>query len=109
LMEVKKVCVGYSSCPMKDRIRVMRCYKCNRFGHCQRECRNGLSCAACAGPHDTKSCTVRDVKCSNCEWVNEKRRQRKQEPIDANHRADNKNCPQYIRMQRIVENQFDFG
>lgn len=109
LVALKKVCLGYSLCPVKDRIRVMRCYKCNRYGHCQRECRNETACAACAGPHDTKNCTGGGVQCCNCKWVNEKRIQRKQEPIDANHRADDPNCAQYQRMRHIVENQFDFG
>lgn len=111
LMELRRVCLGYSSCPIKDRIRVMRCYKCNQFGHGQNVCRNESICAACAGPHETKACTETGagVNCSNCKWVNEQRTKRHQALIDANHRADDHACPQYQRMARIVENQFDFG
>ena len=109
LVSLGRVCIGCSSCPVKGHIRVLRCFKCNRFGHCKRECRNEMTCTVCAGPHDTKTCTEHGVKCTNCSWVNEKRRQRKQDPIDTGHRADSHGCPQYIRMRHIVENQYDFG
>lgn len=109
LMELKKICIGYTSCPVKCCVRVIRCYKCNRFGHCQKDCRNSEMCASCAGAHDTKNCKTPGVKCANCSWVNEKRKQRNQAPIPEVHRADCHDCPQYIRMLRIVENQFDFG
>src|SRR5699024_10137112 len=82
-----RVCIGCSSCPVKCHIRVLRCFKCNRFGHCKRECRNEMTCTVCAGPHDTKTCTEHGVKCTNCSWVNEKRMQRKQDTIDTGHRA----------------------
>src|SRR5699024_4458044 len=50
LIELRKVCVGKSLCPVKDRVRVVRCYKCNRFGHIQKECKDGETCTSCAGP-----------------------------------------------------------
>ena len=109
LMELRKVCVGYSLCSVKDRISVIRCFKCNRFGHGQRECRNETTCASCAGPHNTIGCIETTVKCSNCDWINQKRKQRKQELIDCQHRADDVTCPQYRRIRRIVESQIDFG
>ena len=109
LTALKRVCVGYSLCPVKDRVMVIRCFKCNRFGHGQRQCRNEATCAACDGPHNTANCTQHDVKCSNCDWVNQKRKNRNQEPIDGQHRADSVSCPQYLRMRRMVESQIDFG
>ena len=109
LIELRKVCVGKSLCPVKDRVRVVRCYKCNRFGHVQKECKDGETCTSCAGPHSSKDCKETVVKCSNCNWVNDKRKQRRQEPIDSKHRADDPTCPQYIRIRRIVESQYDFG
>ena len=109
LLEVKKVCIGHTACPVKERIRVMRCYQCHRFGHIKKDCRSEVVCVVCAGPHEAKDCKETDVKCSNCDWVNEKRKQRKQQPLECDHRADNKTCPQFQRMCRIVESQYDFG
>jgi len=110
LIETKKVYIGHSACPVKERVNVMRCYKCQRFGHASRVCQNEVACVVCAGPHEAKDCqSGTATKCSNCEWVNTKRKQRKQDPIECDHRADNMTCPQYQRMCRIVESQYDFG
>lgn len=109
LIEIGKVCVGYSSCPVKSRIRVVRCFKCNRFGHLKKNCRNETSCTSCGGNHDAKVCKNPVLKCSNCDWINTKRVQRKQEKVNSEHRADDYGCPQYLRMYKIVENQYNFG
>ncbi|KAI2795595.1 hypothetical protein BLOT_016642 [Blomia tropicalis] len=105
LIEIGKVCVGYSSCPVKSRIRVVRCFKCNRFGHLKKNCRNETSCTSCGGNHGAKVCKNPVLKCSNCDWINTKRVQRKQEKVNSEHRADDYWCPQYLRMYKIVENQ----
>ncbi|KAH9360249.1 hypothetical protein HPB48_019833 [Haemaphysalis longicornis] len=46
---------------------VVRCYKCQRYGHIARTCRGTLRCKTCSGPHDYKEClTKRQPKCANC-------------------------------------------
>ena len=109
LIEMNKICIGHSSCPVKKHIRVFRCFKCQRFGHFKQTCRNAVACAVCAGPHETKDCTVQVEKCSNCAWVDGKRIQRKQQPFGCDHRADSRTCRAYLKMYEIVENQFDCG
>lgn len=49
LIEMEKICLGFSLCPVKSRISVIQCYKCSRYGHKHAECKNELSCASCAG------------------------------------------------------------
>ena len=108
LMQMKSVFIGLSLCPVKTRINVTRCYKCNFFGHVKAKCTNVAMCVVCGGPHENNKCT-HTVRCSNCAWVNRKREQRGWEQISCDHRADDKNCPQYLRMCKIVESQYDFG
>ena len=109
LMALKRICLGYSMCSVRGHIGALRCYKCNRFGHTQSVCRNEAACAKCAGHHDTRDCTQEAVKCTNCDWVNSKRTQRNEEPIDTDHRADDPRCAQHQRMLRVAECRYDFG
>ncbi|GBM87826.1 hypothetical protein AVEN_38494-1 [Araneus ventricosus] len=44
----------------------LRCFKCQRFGHCKTSCRGTLACARCAEmDHDSSQCTAAE-KCVNC-------------------------------------------
>lgn len=109
LIETEKICLGFSLCPVKSRIPVIRCYKCSRYGHKHAECRNELSCASCAGQHETKNCTSPDLKCSNCNYVNGNNTKRNRPQIDTKHRADDHCCPQYQHVLNIVRKQYNFG
>ena len=70
-------------------IRIIRCYKCQKFGHMSSNCHSRESCKHCAEEHSVAKCTNKDkpAKCSNCK---------------GNHEADDTNCPTYIKQIRTV-------
>lgn len=47
---------------------VMQCYKCLKFNHTAKICKNKQVCSKCAGEHSHKDCVSDDmnIKCSNC-------------------------------------------
>ena len=46
---------------------VRRCFKCQKYGHIQRDCSASFSaCGKCADKHGTKDCISLDLKCVNC-------------------------------------------
>ena len=56
----------------KKRVRpyippVMRCYKCQLYGHGANQCRGKVRCAACGQGHDWKECPNKSApKCARC-------------------------------------------
>lgn len=65
----------------------LQCWKCNKFGHIAKNCKNSECCKKCAGPHPSKDCKSNDtLKCINC---SEKLRK------NHNHAASYEGCPIY--------------
>ena len=69
--------------------RVIKCNKCQTFGHVAKWCRQAPVCGKCStkGHHETKECTVEkeEYKCAHC---------------DGNHITGSYNC---IKMKEMVE------
>ncbi len=82
----KLICSGinlfgkvYNCEPLHSR-KIIRCYNCQRFGHCAASCKYSPVCCNCSGNHPpTLRCTL-PPKCHNCE---------------GEHSADHKLCPSY--------------
>ena len=68
--------------PVKYRpqIQPTRCYKCNRYGHTAKLCKNEITCAKCSNKHPTKECDSQIKKCINC---------------GSDHYCFDKSCPKY--------------
>ena len=51
----------------KRRSRVIKCNKCQGWGHVHRYCNKPAKCGKCAGNHETNSCNITsDFKCAHC-------------------------------------------
>ena len=90
----KKVKLGRQICNMADDVVATRCYKCSRFNHWARDCREE-TCPLCAGSHKLKECTTNPLehKCIKCICYN-KHNQIK--TICVNHTSLDKNCPSLL-------------
>ncbi|GFW01637.1 uncharacterized protein TNCV_4085521 [Trichonephila clavipes] len=60
----KTIKAGYLNCKIRPYIpNLLRCFKCQRFGHSQTSCRGQLTCSRCASAgHSSTDCTL-EPKC----------------------------------------------
>ena len=71
LMSSKKVNIKWSRCRISDHVSVLQCYKCFKFGHVAKKCKNKECCAKCGGEHLTNTCEVKEkYSCINCSCAN---------------------------------------
>ncbi|KAJ4425650.1 hypothetical protein ANN_27846 [Periplaneta americana] len=67
---------------------LLRCFRCQRFGHTQKRCTNNIICSQCGiGNHGDSPCP-NAVHCVNC---------------DGDHSSNSKDCPKYITEKAIQE------
>lgn len=75
---------------LKARSGTGQCFRCQRFGHAQSNCRAAWRCVACGGPHSVKDCKKspdRPPTCANC---------------DGDHAASYKGCPRFPRPKPLA-------
>ena len=63
----------------------LRCFKCQKFGHSTRFCKNEAVCHRCGGKHSEESCN-NAAKCTNCSGP---------------HSASSKECPVWLREKEV--------
>lgn len=63
-----KVFLGYMSYPVRVYVtKPMRCFKCQRFGHTAKNCKEERRCARCGGDHEYGECGIGvKPKCCSC-------------------------------------------
>ena len=72
--------------------KVIKCNKCQTFGHIARLCRSTERCGKCTEKHDTKNCTVepKDFMCCHCK---------------GNHETGDKDCPIMKNKEEQIKNR----
>ena len=51
LLNKGKILLGFNSCTIKRYVNVIRCFKCQRYGHTSAFCQNAPCCVNCGGDH----------------------------------------------------------
>lgn len=65
--------VGWKKCLVKENLHLVRCFKCNKYGHVIKNCKSkDFVCGKCSGPHNTKECNSENLTCANCTFYNDK-------------------------------------
>jgi len=103
LLTVGRVFIGWDSCRVYQHIDILRCFKCNQFGHIAANCKNELCCAKCSGNHDGKDCDNEIAKCVNCAWANDRMKMN----LDVNHTSFDLKCPSYLRKVQLLTKNFN--
>lgn len=97
--EVKKkdrLYIDWRMCYYSDYVNVIQCFKCWRFGHMIKDCKNEkIVCAKCTGEHKTSECESQVNICINCKHTAEVL---KVPNVDLNHCAFNRECLAYKRV-----------
>lgn len=83
----RRICVDFERYRIVEHINIIRCFKCQTYGHVANRCAGEQRCAKCSGSHQTLVCDSENVVCANCYFDG------KTELID--HRADSFDCPVY--------------
>lgn len=112
ILSMGKVSVNWMKCQAKDYIPVIRCYKCNRFGHFSKDCQEEEEiCGKCSEKHPTRNCnkTPDAYKCINCTRSNVHNAKYGNKEIEQNHSAFNLNCPSFKRIQKIIIEKTNYG
>ena len=90
-------------CKVYDSFYILRCFKCQQFGHHSRDCKNDSKCGHCSDHHETRSCTVKanplSASCANCIEAKNP---------DSKHPANDLKCPQLIGYQEKLRKSIPF-
>lgn len=86
--------IGWRRCYIKESFHILRCYKCNKYGHLVKECKSAVTCPQCAGEHPLKECSNKELKCINCFQNNNKFKTK----YSTNHSVLDDACPCFIKL-----------
>lgn len=87
LIERRRVCVDMDRYRIVRFVPIVRCYRCQAYGHVSNRCADVEKCPKCAAGHALKDCTIEEENCINCI--------RRDDDKDTSHRADSMDCPCY--------------
>lgn len=87
LLERKRLCIDFERYRIVQFLPIVRCYKCQQFGHYASNCKNRQQCVKCSDDHSIKDCKSSTECCANCYFKNASG--------DTAHRADSPDCPVY--------------
>lgn len=104
LIDRGRLYIDWFSCRVQDHVRIIRCFRCQKFGHLSKDCRSDAQCGHCAADHETRDCPSRHLapSCANC------RRFGHTGPI-TEHEAASMKCPAYQRRVQNKIEDIDYG
>lgn len=104
LLLSENVAIGWGKYAFGDFVQVIRCFRCQGYGHRQGACTARPTCALCArDDHDTRDCRRRDAprRCIACVRSNRAGKG----PVDDRHEAMSPRCPTTERMRGYLRSR----
>ena len=91
ILAQSKIKLGWQLCKVADYVKVVRCFKCSKYGHQAQVCKGEEACPRCAGKHKLQECSAPEgeLKCVNCMTHNKHNPNNR---VDENHSSMNKDC-----------------
>jgi hypothetical protein len=97
----EKLFIDFAACRFIDDVEIVRCLKCQQYGHVSKYCSEAKStCAICADQHDTRECPKTNDKsfkpvCASCKRFKK----------NDDHKTGSQSCPTYAsRLQHLILN-----
>jgi hypothetical protein len=106
--KMQTINIGWQACVWNDFIHIIRCFKCNKFGHKSTDCKESHdSCGLCSESHKTKDCKKlkSEHSCINCKQFNSIKQQ---EILATNHSSFDKSCESFKRIKNIIISKIDY-
>ena len=68
ILKLNRVFVGAGSYLVDDHVHIIKCFKCQRYGHFAKNCSHETACGICSESHITRECPNRGgtLRCINC-------------------------------------------
>lgn len=97
--------LDFNSYLVREYVDVLRCYKCQKYGHKSALCKSQQSCGKCGGLHDFKNCQADFVECVNCKEHNE----RNSIKVAVSHVCGSSECHIQIAAMKKQKERIDYN
>lgn len=87
--------------------KVNQCSNCWRYGHFSENCEQKKpTCMICAGEHTFRHCKSEEERCTNCEYICEVLGV---PSVDYKHYAQDKRCPTYMGILKLLQEKKEYS
>lgn len=96
--------IDWYSYRVQGHVRIIRCFRCQKFRHLSKDCRSDAQCGHCAAAHKTRDCPSKQLvpSCANCKRFGHS------SPV-TEHEAPSLKCPAYQRRSQNKIEDIDYG
>lgn len=107
IMSKGYIFVGWEKYYVDDYVRVLRCYRCQRYGHTRNDCQTSIPicCPLCTENHEQKECVAVIKKCNNCVLYNSKSKSE----LPTDHACYDSHCPVYKYQLGLLKSKINYG
>lgn len=100
----KHLNIDFNSYIVREFVDVLRCFKCQQYGHKSNSCNSDVRCGNCGGPHEFRSCSASVSQCFNCISWNDKNKTN----LSSDHSCGSWKCHQQIDMIKKQKEKINY-
>lgn len=101
----RHVNIDFQSQVVREYVDVLRCYKCQQYGHKSTNCNAEEICGKCSGNHKFSCCNEANLQCMNCKAYNTQY----QTNLSVDHVCGSRSCHQQIEMMKKQKERINYN